>query len=135
MIQETAIKNDSPRNEAVLNVSFKVRLLMRSIAFYKRQMEVLEELLKEWNFHDDSIHHKEDVTFFLLQLGRCKMELSRKESSLVMIANRGYRLMSKQDTEAMTKLLTRISRQVNQLENEIAELNKQIRNYLIDFAS
>lgn len=135
MLQYEVLNNQISRNEAVDGISFKVRLLKRSISFYKRQMEVLEELLKEWNFNEDAAHHKEDVAFFLLQLGRCRVELARRESSLVMIGNRGYHMKSKQDSEELTKLLTRISRQVNQLENEIAELNKQIRTYLIDFAS
>jgi hypothetical protein len=63
------------------------------------------------------------------------MEISRKESNLIMIENRGYRFQTKQASDDLAQLLNRISRQLNVLENEVAELNKEIRTYLIEYAA
>jgi hypothetical protein len=135
MITDNTTTKETIHYDTRVNASFKVRLLKRSILFYKRQMEVLEELLKDWDFNEASSVHKEDVAFFLLQLERCKMEISRKESNLIMIENRGYRFQSKQASDDLAQLLNRISRQLNVLENEVAELNKEIRTYLIEYAA
>lgn len=76
MITDNTTTKETIHYDTRVNASFKIRLLKRSILFYKRQMEVLEELLKDCDFNEESFVHKEYVVFFLLQLERCKMDIS-----------------------------------------------------------
>ena len=111
--------------------SFRVSIIKKSIGFFKRKMDVLEQLLKEWNDKKNEYYLRQDIYNLLFKLNKAKLELIKDECFVNKLEQGSSLEWSDYNSTNLRKKLQDIYNEVESQEKTIDQITREIRHLLL----
>jgi hypothetical protein len=127
-MQNTNNIMDIEMNELLF--SFRVSIIKKSIGFFKRKMDVLEQLLKEWNDKKNEFYLRQDIYNLLFKLNKAKLELIKDECFVSKLEQESPCDYNEYNSINLRIKLQKIYNEVESQEKTIEEITREIRHLL-----